>query len=132
MPKKIRKTLILIGLMALLALPNLALAASSIDLLNEAGGAAGYKTDPEIAQTGLARIVGLVARTFIIITGVIFISYTIYGGWAWMTAAGNEEKVKKAQTTIRDGIIGLIVIFASAAIYYFVFNALTNTATKGQ
>ncbi|OGY45749.1 MAG: hypothetical protein A2663_02910 [Candidatus Buchananbacteria bacterium RIFCSPHIGHO2_01_FULL_46_12] len=132
MLEKIRKTLIFLGLMAIIALPNLALAGDSMGLLNEAAGAAGYNTEDEIAQTGLARIVGIVARTFIVITGVIFISYTIYGGWAWMTAAGNEEKVKKAQTTIRDGIIGLIVIFASAAIYYFIFNALSNTTTTSQ
>lgn len=127
MIKKIKNLLLVLGLMAVIALPTLVLAGDSMSsLLNDAAGEAGYNTGADIANTGLARIIGIVARTFLTITGVIFISYTIYGGWAWLTAAGNEEKIKKAQTTIRDGVIGLIVIFAAAAIYLFVYNALTR------
>ena len=119
---KIKMRIILISLMILLFLPVLTLATDPLikTLLNESAGeeGAGYATDPNLAKTGLARVVGQVARVVISLLGVIFISYTIYGGYMWMTAAGNEEK------TIRDGIIGLILIIAAAGIYLFIREAI--------
>jgi len=95
-------------------------------LLNETAGAggAGYNTASDVGETGLARIVGSVGRVFISLIGIIFVSYTIYGGFLWMTAAGSEEKISKAKNIIRDGIIGIIVILMSAAIYIMVRNLL--------
>jgi len=125
---KIKMRIILISLMILLFLPVLTLATDPLikTLLNESAGeeGAGYATDPNLAKTGLARVVGQVARVVISLLGVIFISYTIYGGYMWMTAAGNEEKISKARKTIRDGIIGLILIIAAAGIYLFIREAI--------
>ena len=45
-----------------------------------------------------------------------------------MTAAGNEEKVSSARTTIIAGIIGLAIIIASFAISRFVIQSFA-TAT---
>jgi len=47
-----------------------------------------------------------------------------------MTAAGEECKVEKAQTIIRNAVIGLIVIVSAYAISYFVINALDKTVLK--
>lgn len=89
-----------------------------------AGLAAGYNpTDP---QTGLARIIGRIVLTFLSLLGVIFISYTVYGGYLWMTAAGNEEKITKAKSILRQGIIGLVIILSAAAIYALVISIFTG------
>ena len=77
--------------------------------------------------TGLAQVAGIIVRLFLSLTGIIFVSYTVYGGFLWLTSAGNEERVTKAKSIIRNGIIGLIVIFASGAIYLLIATILTGT-----
>jgi len=127
--KKIINSLILISL---LTLPGLVLAQSKDtvkSLLDKAAGSEGAGFDTSIPATlGLAQVVGSVVRVFISLLGIIFICYTIYGGYLWMTAAGSEEKISKAKVTIRDGIIGLIVVLSSAAIYIFIRSALVSSS----
>ncbi|MBU0898153.1 MAG: hypothetical protein ABIJ83_02220 [Patescibacteria group bacterium] len=52
--------------------------------------------------------------------GVIFLILTIYGGFTWMLARGNEQKSEKAKKIIADSIIGLIIVLAAYAITVFI------------
>jgi len=56
--------------------------------------------------------------------GIVAIIIILYGGFTWMTAAGNEEKVESAKKIITAGIIGLVIIFVSYAIATFVITQL--------
>jgi len=56
--------------------------------------------------------------------GVIAVLIIIYGGFTWMTAAGNEEKVKKAKSMLQNGIIGLVIIILAYAITIFIFKVI--------
>jgi amino acid transporter len=58
--------------------------------------------------------------------GIIAIIIILWGGFRWMTAGGNEEKVGEAKKIITAGIIGLIIIFVSYAIAAFVIEQLIN------
>ena len=60
--------------------------------------------------------------------GILAIIIILYGGFVWMTAAGNEEKVGQAKKISTAGIIGLVIIFVSYAIASFVISQLI-TAT---
>ncbi len=84
---------------------------------------------------GLGLIMATVIKAFLGLLGIIFIVLIITAGYKWMTAGGNEEKVKEAQEMIKKAVIGLIIIVAAYAITYFVFNALpwggTNTGQGG-
>jgi hypothetical protein len=90
--------------------------------LKNVGGSAGYTTDEAIAST--PRIVGVIVGAFINFTGLTFIVLMIIAGYVWMTSNGNEEKIKKATTTIKAAIIGLIVSLSAWAIWNFIFKAL--------
>lgn len=59
--------------------------------------------------------------------GTIFLVFTIYAGFLWMTARGNKDQVEKAQGMLRDGVIGVVIIFLGFAIANMVF-ALLNKA----
>jgi len=61
--------------------------------------------------------------TFLAIIAVIVI---LIGGFRWMTAAGNEDRVASAKKTIIAGAIGLIIILAAYAIVTFVITTTTN------
>ncbi|MCK5510714.1 hypothetical protein KAI65_04205 [Candidatus Parcubacteria bacterium] len=71
-----------------------------------------------------------VVRYLITFLGIIAVVIILYGGFVWMTAAGNDDRVSKAKSIIVAGIIGLIVIMAAFAIVNFVIN-MTNDALDG-
>ena len=54
----------------------------------------------------------------------------IIGGFTWLTAGGNEEKVDKAKKIISAAVIGLIVILLAWAIVIFVARTTANVTTN--
>src|SRR3989344_1595220 len=46
----------------------------------------------------------------------------IYGGYTWMTAAGNPDNVDKGKRILVNAVIGLVVILISYAVVTFVIN----------
>lgn len=76
-------------------------------------------TETQFAET-IADIIGIVLSFL----GIIFLVLLIYAGFLWMTAAGSEEKVKKAKDIMIAAIIGVTIILTAYAITYFVFNNL--------
>jgi hypothetical protein len=124
--------LLVCSLGALIATSTNAATSNLGTMLNQAAGAEGAGYDTSVSgESALAKTAGIIVRAFISLIGIIFISYTIYGGFLWMTAAGKEDQITKSKNIIRDGIIGIIIILGAAAIYYFIFNALNQGSTPG-
>ena len=61
--------------------------------------------------------------------GILALVIMLYGGFRWMTAAGNEENVASAKKIMAAGIIGLIIIFFAYAIVMFVFNVVGGSVS---
>lgn len=95
--------------------------------LEQTSEGAGYDT---ASSTSLTSYVSKIITALLSILGIIFLAFTIYGGIMWMTAAGNEEKVKKARELIIESIIGVIIVLAAYAISYFILKATTTTTIK--
>lgn len=64
----------------------------------------------------LSRIAGGV----MVIGALLVLIYLLWGGIAWITAAGDSNKVSAARDKITQAIIGLIVLAASLAIFMLV------------
>lgn len=75
----------------------------------------------ETNETTLLEFIGQIIGVFLGILGTIFIFLTVYAGYVWMTAGGDEKKVEKATHTLKVAIIGLIIIAGSYAIWQFLF-----------
>ena len=126
-PGQIKKIIGQLSLIAGLILPYSALAASSAyEGLEKVGtgGATGNAPYEAADQYKLAEIVGLVIKAFLGLLGMIFLVYTLYAGYNWMTAQGDEEKVTKAKDTIQRAVIGLIITIGAYAISFWVFHQL--------
>ncbi len=54
------------------------------------------------------------------VIGVIFVILLVFAGFKYMTAAGNEEKVKDAVKQITQAVIGLVIILSAWSISYFI------------
>jgi|SRR3989344_1950190 len=73
-------------------------------------------------REGIMQIVSLLLGFL----GIIAILIILWGGFMWMTAGGNEEKVGTAKKIISAGIVGLVIIFISFALASFVINQLIS------
>lgn len=76
------------------------------------------------AQKSIGAIVGNIILALLGLLGVVFVVLLTYGGFLWLTAAGEEEKVKKAQGLIIHSIIGLCIVIAATIIAYFILQKL--------
>lgn len=101
---------------------NLQDAFSQGGLLDSVGEGAGYDTD----QRSIDPIIANVISVALSLLGAIFIVLMIYGGYTWMTAAGNDQQVAKARNLVIAAIIGLLVVVAAYAFTYFIFSRLAN------
>lgn len=72
----------------------------------------------------IARIIR-VALSFLGIVAVVII---LLGGFKWMTAGGNEDKVKEAKRLMIQGIIGLVIVLSAFAIAQFVITQIAGVA----
>ena len=83
-----------------------------------------YGTFTGLGTKDLREGVMAIVRILLGFLGIIAIVIILYGGFVWLTSAGNEEKVGQAKKIITSGIIGLIIIFVSYAIAEFVISQL--------
>src|SRR5580765_4206493 len=57
---------------------------------------------------------------------LIAVIMIIIGGFTWLTAGGNEEKVDKAKKIISAAVVGLIIVLLAWAIVIFVARTTSN------
>jgi heme/copper-type cytochrome/quinol oxidase subunit 2 len=74
----------------------------------------------------LPEIIGLLINVVLGFLGIVFLVLLLYAGFLWMTAAGDEQKVKKARDMIFQAVIGLVIVVAAFAISSFVLGSLVN------
>lgn len=79
---------------------------------------AGYSSSTD--ENTLRKLLGNVVKAFLSLLGAMFLFFMIYAGWKYLSARGEEEKVAKSLATIRQAIIGLIIIIGSYAMWYFI------------
>lgn len=56
--------------------------------------------------------------------GIVAVVIILLGGFRWMTAGGNEDRVSEARKLIAAGIIGLVIVLAAFGIAQFVLDQL--------
>ena len=122
-----RKVFLAVFVFSLLA-PALMLAATPVvHAQDDLNLGTGYVTnqinfatgDPREAAVSLVKLM----MTFL---GIIAVIIMLLGGFKWMTAAGNEDKVAEAKKLIGAGIIGLIIILSAFLIVNFVVENVSN------
>ncbi|TAK04948.1 DUF4215 domain-containing protein [Patescibacteria group bacterium] len=86
-----------------------------------------------LGTTDVRVTVARIIRNFMGLLGIVAVLLILYGGFLWMTAAGNEEQVDKARKVIISAVIGLAIVLSSYAIAQFVMNSLLDAtgATPG-
>jgi len=83
----------------------------------------------EQAKQDPRGLVGRIINIALGFLGVIFLGLTIFAGFQYMTASGNEEQTKKALALIKNAVIGLVIVLISWAITLFVLT-VTDDASR--
>lgn len=118
MNKLIKQFFSLICLIGLLVLPYFVFAGSAMqNNLESVGEGSGFA---EANETTLSSTAGQIVGILLGFLGIVFVILIIYAGFKWMTAAGNEDKVKEARSTITRATIGLIIVIGAWAIWAFI------------
>ncbi|MFA5128254.1 MAG: pilin [Patescibacteria group bacterium] len=99
------------------------LAATSSD----AGATVSLDNPLNTNTTDPAQIIGLVIKSVLGIVGGAALVMVVWGGFQWLTSAGNPEKVKKGSSTMIWSVIGLILVLGSYLLVQNVLNFITGT-----
>jgi len=83
------------------------------------------------AQTGLGsqdiRItIANIIRIALGLLGMVALVIVLWGGFMWMTAGGDENRIATAKKILLNGVIGLVIILSSYAITSFIIKSLSD------
>ncbi len=114
-----KKLFSLLAVLGILLLPSVAAAQLTIN--------PSYGTTLGLGTADLVAAVIRIIQYILAILGLIAVVMILLGGFRWMTAAGNEEKVASAKKILSAAIIGLVIIILAWAIVFFVSGTIRNT-----
>lgn len=92
--------------------------------INEIGGSYGKNAGNKPADIRL--IIVNIVQIILGFLAIIFLILTVYAGFRYMTAAGNEDQTKKAISQITNAVIGLLIILASWVLTASIIKYLTR------
>ncbi len=109
---------------AILGLAARALAVTNLDLgLNQ------VQNTIALGNRDIRETIADIINVLMGLLGIIAVVMILIGGFKWMTAGGNEDKVGEAKKFIIQGIVGLVIILSSWAIARFVLTQLQTATT---
>ncbi|MFZ2681689.1 MAG: hypothetical protein WAZ14_01165 [Patescibacteria group bacterium] len=82
-----------------------------------------------LGQRDLKESLGELINVALGFLGIVAVIIILFGGFKWMTAGGNDEKVGEAKRLIIAGIIGVAIILSAYAITTFVLQSLIDATT---
>ncbi len=80
-------------------------------------------------QTDFTELIISVISWALGIAGSVAVLYLIIGGFLYITSSGDESKLEKAKNTIKNAIIGIVVILLALVIVFTINTALTGSPT---
>src|SRR4030042_3870970 len=75
----------------------------------------GYAAEAGLGTQDIRITIANIIRVILGILGLVAVVIIIYGGFLYMTAAGEVEKIKTATQLLAGAVIGLIIILSSFA-----------------
>ena len=83
-----------------------------------------FTDDSGLGEADLEQTIARLIRVVLGFLGIIAVIIVLMGGFKWMTAGGNDEKVQDAKKMLIAGVIGLAIILSAYAITTFVVSSI--------
>ncbi len=81
-------------------------------------------SNPSDSPSQFAVTIATLWQTIIIVGGLAFILFFLYGGLQWIMAGGEKGKLEEAKAKITQGLVGLAILAASFVIVKFIQMAI--------
>ena len=117
-----------LGLTAMLGISTFALSAAPAlaeDDINQT--CTDWQVEQGLCEPGLRNLTLTIINWFLFFLGLLATAFLIYGGFLYITSAGNDDNVNKAKKIIIYAAIGIVLILVSAVLV----NALVNMISGG-
>ncbi|MFH0951098.1 MAG: pilin [bacterium] len=89
------------------------------------GGGNAYDSYPNpLNTTDFRVIIGRVIRAILVIVGALALMMFVYGGFTWLTSAGNDQRVETGRNTLIWASLGLIIVFSAYVLVKYVLEAI--------
>lgn len=75
-------------------------------------------------NSNLATIISVIIQVILGFLGIVFLVLTILAGFKWMMSNGNEKEIDAAKSSLKNSIIGVVIVLAAYAITYSLFKYL--------
>jgi len=82
----------------------------------------------ESGTTDINKIIGSLIKAALGVIGAITLLMLVWGGFLWLTSAGNAERVEQGTKTMLWAAIGVLIVFSS----YFIIATFTNYLTGNE
>lgn len=82
-----------------------------------------------LGEADLESTIGNIINVVLGFLGIVAVVIVLLGGFKWMTAGGNDEKVAEAKKLLVAGVIGLAIILSAYAITSFVISSLISASS---
>jgi hypothetical protein len=109
--------------LALVLLPAFAMAQGIVDLRPQPVGLPGDRN-----ATVQTTVTDIITGIFLPVAGIIAVLFIIIGGFQYMFAGTNEKLAERGKNTIRNAVIGLIIIILSYVIIVVVINTIAGAS----
>jgi len=78
-----------------------------------------------LGDISVPGVIARIIRRLLSVVGAIALVFFVWGGVKYMTAAGDEKKVKEARDMLVTTVSGLVAIFVSYALLSLLINVLS-------
>ena len=128
MKGKLFKNIIKVVMIAFIMVPVLSLALSmpAFAQLNESNIGVPYAENLGLGNKDPRDMAVSIIQVVLGFLAIIVVLLILYGGFVWMTAGGNEDKIATGKKIITAGVVGLIIILAAWGIARFVVTVILN------
>ena len=84
-----------------------------------------------INVNNLGDLIAQVVKAALGLTAVLAVAYIVYGGFLYITAAGDESQIKAGKQAVIGAVIGIVVIGVAYALVAFVLGAIGGGGSGG-
>jgi len=124
---KIVMAIAAVFVMGMVLAPALPVKADPVEPVLNLGLAYGEQTG--LGKQDVRETVSRIINVALGMLGIVAVVIVLWGGFRWMTAGGNEEKVGEARKIIFSGVIGIAIILSAWALANFVLKQLYEATT---
>jgi hypothetical protein len=88
-----------------------------------------WQIDQGLCTPGLRDMAKKIMNWFLLFLGLIATGFLIYGGFLYVTSAGNDDNVKKAKNIIIYAAVGILVIILAAVVVNALLDLVLDSGT---